>query len=248
MNFQSEEYEIASSLETDLLLVDLPMDLIRAQIRDQINEPLQNNVNYIENVLDFIETFHAQNDGDDDAARTVNNFTVDFFAFIIEEIDTKFDLGINTEAFEMYQYKEVGAALYTFLILQYRRNITKFIQRFIIKNKKMLVDNFDGQIKKKDVTTIAVKKKVKNKDDALIVSNLPTVINSIMNMDIDALTFLKYVGADENHEASMMRNLILEGIMMGNFTRAYMDTIRVDYDQVLDEIQTEVKLKLIKKF
>ena len=247
MNFQSDDYEISSELDTDILLVDLPMNLIREQIRDQINEPLLTNVNYIENVIDIIRTLRTQYEEDPETLATINNFTVDFFSFLINEIDGKFDMGLVTEGFDIDQYIQVGSSLYTFLILQYQKNVTRFIYRFIVKNKKMLVESFEGQTKKKDVTTIAVKKKIKNKDDALIVSNLPSVINYIMNLEIDAMSFLKYIGGDSVYEGAVIKNLIQDGLMIGNFTQAYLNTIRVDYDQVLDDIQTEVKLKLTKK-
>ncbi|MMZ42317.1 hypothetical protein D1872_38380 [compost metagenome] len=247
MQFQSDDYELASDIDTDLMLLDLPMSAIQENIRYQIQNPLTTQVNYIDNVADLIVQTRQVHNDDPDALNTINNFAQSFFEFIIDEIDQKFDLGITTDSFETDDFIRVGSALYQFLILRYQKNITKFIFKFILKNKKLLVETFDQQMKKKDVTTIVTKKKVKNKDDALLIANLPSVISHIINLDIDAHNFIQYVSNNELYDANIMRDLIDTGVMIGNFTQAYLNVIQVDYEGILDEIQTDVKLKLIKK-
>jgi hypothetical protein len=247
MQFQSDDYELASDIDTDLMLLDLPMSAIQENIRYQIQNPLTTQVNYIDNVADLIVQTRQVHKDDPDALNTINNFAQSFFEFIINEIDQKFDLGITTESFETDDFIRVGSAIYQFLILRYQKNITKFIFKFILKNKKLLVETFDQQMKKKDVTTIVTKKKVKNKDDALLIANLPSVISHIINLDIDAHNFIQYVSNNELYDANIMRDLIDTGVMIGNFTQAYLNVIQVDYEGILDEIQTDVKLKLIKK-
>lgn len=247
MNNFSEDYELASSIETELLLVDLPMDVIKESIRYQIQNPLSTRVNYVDAVNDIFRELRTQYAEDPEVLSTVNSYISDFYSFIIHETDQKFDLGIDTETFETADYLQVGTAVYNFIILRYQKNITKFIQRYIAKNKKALVEHFDRETKKKDVTTIATKKKVKNKDDALIISNLPSVINYIINIEVEPAIFISYASNDELYEASILQDLIRTGRMLGNFTEKYLDHIREGYD-VLDDIQTDVKMKLMKKF
>lgn len=247
MQFTDDTYEVVANIETDLLLVDMPLDLIKEQIRHQINNPLGVTTNYIESMVNFIEELLEAKADDEEALSSVHSFVADFFGYVINEINARFEVSVDTDQFQPNDYMVVGTALYNFLILRYKKNVSKFIQRFILKNKKLLVENFDGHVKKKDVTTIAVKKKIKNKDDILILSSLPKVVKYIMSLEIDALDFLKYASNDENYDANIIRDLIHSGNIIGNFTGPYLGLIVSDYDTVLDEIQVEVKMKLMKK-
>lgn len=247
MFYNEEEYELSSSTEIDMLLVDLPLDLIKENLRSQINDPLTTNVNYVESVIDKLRELNAVYGENPDAVQNINKLTVDFFSFIIEKIDERFSLGIEVDYDNIQETIETGIVLYNFLILRYKKNVTKFLYKFISKNKKKLVEEFDKYAKKKDVTTITLKKKIKNKDDVLIISNLPIIINYIMNLDIEPLDFLKYSCNDEYYEGSYIKNFINAGKLVGDFIEDYLDIIQKDYDYVLDEIQTEIKLKLLNK-
>jgi hypothetical protein len=243
-----EEYELLSDTETDILITDFPVDLIKENLRYQINNPLSTDVNYIENVIDRYRILRETFADNEDARVALNATTIDFFNYVIKEIDSKFDLSINIDMFDNIEDSmNTGTALYQFLILRYRNNVTKFIHKYITKNKKFLVEQFDDEPRKKDVTSVAVKKKIKNKDDALILSNLPKIINYIMTLDTEALDFLKYVASDDNYDVSLIRRLILEGNLLGEFVKDYLNIIVVEYDHIMDEIQTEVKTKLMNR-
>jgi hypothetical protein len=247
INFNEEEYDLSSSTDIDMLLIDLPLDLLKENLKSQINDPLSTDVNYIESVIDKIREMQNAYGDIDDARQNINTLIINFFSFIIEEIDNKYGLMMSMDYNNVEETMETGIVLYYFLILRYRKNVTKFLYRFILKNKKKMVEEFEGQYKKKDVTTISLKKKIKNKDDILIISSLPNIIKYIMNLDIEPLEFLKYASNDEYYEGNYITDMINEGILMGDFTENYLDIIREDYDYVLDEIQTDIKLKLMNK-
>jgi len=248
MIYREEDYDLLSNTEIDMLLVDLPFELIKENLRYQINNPLSSNVNYVESVIEKFMVLRDTYSENEDAIANINTMVMNFFGFLIEEIDRKFGLSINRELLDDPESCiKVGSALYNFLILRYKKNITKFIYKFIIKNKKMLVEEFESSYKRKDVTSIAIKKKIKNKDDILILSNLPVIIKYVMNLEVEPLDFIKYASNDENYEATIIKSLILEGQILGNFVPTYLDIIVNDYNDILDEIQTDVKLKLIKK-
>lgn len=247
MMFPNDEYELASNTEIDILLVDLPFDLIKENLRYQINNPLSSNVNYVESLVEKFLVIRENYAENEDAIQGIENMITNFFGFLIEEIDKKFNLSITTELDEPETYIKVGTSLYNFLILRYKKNITKFIFKFIMKNKKLLVEEFEPSYKKKDVTSIAIKKKIKNKDDILILSNLPSIIKYIMSLEMEPLEFIRYASNDENYEANYIKSLILEGKIIGNFIPTYLEVIINDYNDVMDEIQTDVKMKLIKK-
>ena len=240
-----EEYELCSDTEIDLLIADLPIDLLKEQIKAQINNPLYTNVNYIETVVDKFRLLSDEYGDNEDAMKNINNFINDFFLFIINNIDERFGLDINVDESCPQEVMETGLVLYNFLILRYKKNITRFLYKFIMKNKKRLVEEFESN-KKKDVTSISLKKKIKNKDDVLILSNLPYIINHILDLEIEPLDFLEYSSSKNLYEGLYIITLIEEGNLIGNFVEKYLEVIKQERD-VLDEVLADVKLKILKK-
>jgi len=245
--YDNDIYELTSDLEIDTLLSDLPFDLIRENVKEQINDPLWSNVNYINVILEKRDLLRKQYDNNSDALKSIDNQIYDFFRFIITEINDKFDLGIDVDDFETEEAIEYGEIFYNFFILRYKKNISKFITKFIVKNKKVFVEKFENVEKKRDVTQISLKKQIKNKDDLIILSNLPEVIKFIFYLDIDNLDFIKYCCRDDLYEAIKIKDLIITARLTGNFVREYMTLIKDKYDNILDEILTEVRYKIIKK-
>jgi hypothetical protein len=243
---REDEYELSSNTEIDMLLSDLPLELIKENLRQQITDPLSTNVNYVEIIEDKLREMRNMYGENDDAVTNINSLALDFFSFIINEIDTRFGIGIDIDFSDADQAAEIGTALYSFLILRYKKNVTKFLFRYIMKNKKRIVEDF-GASKRKDVTTNSLKKKIKNKDDVLIISNLPDITSFIMNMEIDTSDFIKYSCGEGYYEGMVLRNLIDSGQLVGEFVEEYFSLIQNNYDFVLDEIQTDVKLKIMNK-
>lgn len=242
-----EEYELTSNMEIDMLLVDLPMELIQESIRYQINNPLSTNVNYVETIVDKVRVLKEQYDGNEEALFNINKIIQDFFGFLIEEISKRFNISLHLNETEIDELMEIGIVMYDFLIIRYKKNITKFIYKFIVKNKKVLVVEFGKQGKRKDVTTNSLKKKTKNKDDVLILSNLPSIIKYTINLELDATEFIDYACNDENYEGNYLKNLFLSTQMVGNFVQPYLELLEDEGEYVLDEVQTDVRMKLLKK-
>lgn len=247
MYLDSDNYEISSDLELDSLLSDLPIEVIKESIKEQVADPLSTNINYVNTIVEKCGVLRREFEENEDALKQINDLLEDFFRFLITEIDTKFDLTLDVSDDAVDTLVSIGEILYSFLILRYKKNISKFIYKFIIKNKKFLVEQFEKQSKKKDVTSISLKKQIKNKDDILLISNLPNVIKYIMNLYIEPLDFLKYACDDEYYEGSILKQMILSGKLVGNFVTEYLNLIVYDNDDILDEVQTDVKLKLLKK-
>lgn len=247
MFLTDDEYSLTSTTELDMLLLDLPLELIKEQLRYQIQDPLSTTVNYVDNVLEKFKYLLNEYRDDEDHVKSINSLITEVFGFLINEINDTYDLGIYTEYENVNETMELGVVLYSFFILRYQKNITRFVYKYIIKNKKALVEEFSHLQKKKDVTTISMKKKIKNKDDILILSNLPTIVNHIISLELDSEDFLQYVSDEEYYEGTFITNLINQGRMVGNFVPDYLNTIVDRHDIVLDQIQTDVKMKVLKK-
>lgn len=245
--FDKDQYDLSSDTEVDMILNDLPLELMKENVRYQIQDPLQTNINYLEIIIDKIEVLKEQYGENEDALTNINNLIMDFFGFIIDEIDEKYDLGIDADNENAEEVMEIGKNLYFFFILAYRRNINNFLYDYILSNKKFLLKEFESDQKKKDVTTVTLKRKIKNKDDVTIISNLPSIIKYIMDLEIDPEDFIDYAGQGD-YSASYIKNMIQQGSMTGDFVSDYIDFIRQSYDTILDEIQTDIKYNLLSKW
>lgn len=241
----NDEYELSTDLEIDTLLADLPLDLIKENIKEQINDPLSTSIDYVNVITEKCDLIKEQFE-DPEIHQTIKNNLRNFFQFVLDELEKRFGFILDLDD-EEDEIIALGEAMYNFFILRYRKNISRFIYKFIIKNKKSLADHFESIGKRKDVTSISLKKQIKNKDDILIISNLPNVIKYILSLEVEPLDFLKYAADDEIYEATMIKKFITEGKIAGNFVNDYLNLIKDEYDEILDEIQTDVKLKIIKK-
>lgn len=247
MFFDDEAYELSSDLEIDSLLADLPFNLVKESINEQIEDPLSTSIDYVNTIVEKCDILKEDFEDNQEAIDEINSSLGDFFNYIIKQMSDTFDFTIDAEDEDISSLVAMGEALYNFLVLKYKKNITRFIYKYIIKNKKILVEQFSKLAKSKDVTSISLKKQIKNKDDVLILSNLPNVIKHIIHLDIEPIDFLKYACDDEYYEGTIIKQMLLNGKIVGNFITNYFDPITDSHNDILDEIQTEVKLKLMKK-
>ena len=69
----------------------------------------------------------------------------------------------------------------------------------------------------------------------------------IIGLDIDSLEFINLSSSIDNYEASVIRELIESGKLVGDFYNSYMRLCVDSHDYIIDELQTEIRIKIIKK-
>lgn len=243
----NEDYEILNTIDLDMLLSDLPIDLIKENIRYQVDNPLDVASDYSTIVIDKCSTILKEYSQIEDIKNEIEQTMDEFYRFIINLIDQRFNLDINYEDMNTHDIIKFGHILYKFFILRYRKNVSRFIYKFIVKNKKKLAANYTNDDKRKDVVTVVLKKKTKNKDEVRILSNLPLVIKDILSLEHQPEEFMEMCCSNDLYEAEVIKELIEDFVISGNFTDSYLSVILDQYNDVLDEIQVEVKIKLMKR-
>lgn len=239
-----EDYEISNSEEIENLLTELPFDLILANIKEQIEDPMSSNVNYIDTILEKVEICKSIID-DEDSRRSMTHSLNEFMSTIITEITKRFDLGLDIESIVMYDdVVEIGTVLYEYFILRYKKNISKYITNYIKQHKDELVDYYADK-SKKDVTSLAHKKHVKDPNDLIIIANLPSIINFIVGLDISPYDFISLTARKSNYNASIIKNLITSDKMVGNFVHDYIRVGLDEHEYLFDEIQTDIKVRFL---
>ncbi len=249
MFYNLEEYEDAvTEIEVATLLADLDIDLIQTNIGEQINN-LDNNINYLESIEDKYKLILEEFSDDIDSCIVAKNKIIMIYEFIINEIQESFDIDIDYQNMNFEQLSQAAGSLYNFLVIKARKNITKFYYKYIVANKKSLVQEYASE-KRKDVTTSTIKKLTKNKDDIIILSKCPSIMSMLTNnIDFSTELFLDIaVGTEFN--GIYVKDLIENDKVFGDIFYKYESMIRDDldlYDDIYGRVYTKLYNKLIKK-
>lgn len=245
--FDSDNYELATSIETETLLADLPFNLIKESIKEQIKDPVTSRTNYIDVIVDKCMVYKEQFSTDEDLIREIDENLSDFFVFIMTEINNKFDLGLDIDEIAGYSnIVEIGSALYKYFIIRYRKNITKFFTKFIFQNKKRFLEFYNNK-GEKDVSTLAYKKQLKNSEDLCIIVHLPDIIKYIISLDVDPMEFINLTAKEDNYEAYIVRGLIKSNKLIGSFVTPYINLCVDSHDYLIDSLQTDIRMKILDK-
>ncbi len=246
--YDSDNYELVTSEEIDNLVAELPFDLLKENILEQIDDPVANHVNYMETIITKCKIFKEQFSDDPDVVRQVDDSLYEFISFIINKINDRFDLGIDLNAGFTYDDMIVyGSAIYSYFILRYKKNITKFVINYINTHESNLIEYY-GDKNKKDVSTLVYKKQIKRPEMLPIITNLQSIINFIIGLDIEPIEFVELSMNGSNYEANVVKRLIDNNIITGDFVRMYVDICIDDHEYIVDDIYTKIKTKLIKNY
>lgn len=248
MYINDENFELVSDFETDMLISEMPIELIKENIADQIRLPLSTRTNFISVLEDSYKMIDNLTEGNPDEREKLLNSIRDFFVFTLTTMDEVYGLDIDIDLIDSDdELINKTTSIYNFLILRYKKNMYEFLYTFIKKNRKYIIEQFQDVAKKKDITSIALKKQIKNKDVILLISNLSTIIKYILSLDIEAEEFINYSCGDDYYEGIVVLNMVQSGEISGKFVDTYTSFIIDEYDSVLDEIQNEVKIKILNK-
>lgn len=239
-----DDYEISNTEEIEIILTELPFDLILENIREQIQDPMTSSVNYINNILEKAEI--CRNTVlDEDSLRSLDHSINEFMTTIVREITDRFDLGLDIEGIIMSgDIVEIATVMYKYFILRYKKNISKFITNYIKNHKNELSEYYSDKVKK-DVTSLAYKKNIKDPNDLTIISNLPSIINFIIGLNISPYEFVDLTARKSNYNASIIKNFILNNMLVGDFVHDYISIGLDEHEYLFDEIQSDIKVRLI---
>lgn len=244
MIYSLEEHSVTNSVEIESVLSELSFDLIKENIREQIHN-LDSNIDYIGPIEDRYKVIQEEYADDEDVMRTASDTMHTLYEFVLEEIADSFDIDINMQAISIADLPHTAYSLYNFLVLKARKNITKFYTKYIMKNKKILIEPYLTE-KRKDILSAVLKKQTKNKDDIIALSKCPSIFKSIVfNMDFDSDVLMKFV-VDSEYHGLTVKTLIHSDIVIGNVMDKYSIMIR-DNSDLYDDVYGRVYNKLVKK-
>lgn len=235
---REDEQYVVSDTEIDMVLLDIPLDLMKENIRAQIND-IHIDVNYMEIISDKIDYLKKLYGDDPETNSKINDLIMDISTYVIAEICERFDFTYSLDLHPDETF-ELARAMYYCLILNYSKNIRKYLKNYILTHKKEISERYNA--KKKDVTTNNVKKKVKAREMVIIISNLPLVVRDIIELSPDVEDFFD---ALSYHEAEIVNDHFYSMELGGNLS-TYFSILTDEYSHIIDYITDDLREKLIK--
>lgn len=240
----NDEYE-PTELEDELFLSDIPLEIMKSSIRAQFSEPLENRKrDYIQSFITKYE-FSKSNSYEDDL-NNVEMLHDDFINFITKLFDETLDVSfVNLEDMDDDDKHELLHLTYRFFIKNIKKNFITIIINYLNLHKEELTDELP---RKKDVTTLHFKQEISNDTDVIILSNLNTVIDTILEVVRTYTTddFMDLCrGDDACLETEFVRSKLKNFIITGNFIAKYIDMLD---DSFKVEIESKLRNKILKKY
>jgi len=138
-----------NGFDIERILGDLPLDIIKENIKSQIDDPLTFMTNHCDQVYETLDEAMDELGHIDEYRYEINEIRDDFNSFLVTELDTRFSLGIDLDNLQTYEMEEIGKYSYEFFVVDLKRNITNFLMNYICLNKSYLASLFTDEYKRK---------------------------------------------------------------------------------------------------
>lgn len=252
MSIFEDEYDIDNDELMELPeLRSLHAELINEEIAEQVEDPFQNKVNFLDDYFDEYDDLMEQYDENPDMVNKLVSDATEFCNEVLKLIDEKYGLDIDEEQvsdFGIDKLKAVTYSLYDFFVINYTKNLKKFFVKYIIKNKEEICNVLADARDRADVTTTSFKQKLNSEDIAVILSNLRTVIEYVNSLDLEPLEMMDIYNP-ERYDVYQINELISEGILNGDFVSKFFEPIIYqDTSEDYIEIFSSIEGSLLKKF
>ena len=241
-------------LDRELVLVpeikNVHRELIKESILLQISEAFSSSADYVETFNEQIEsTLEEQGVDIETCSGSVRSACLDFYCEVMNAISDEFslDCDLDTIRDKGFDYcKNACEAMYSFFIIRRKKNIKNMYVGFILKNMKNIVSEYEAYKKKKDVTTVSIKKKVPDSNMALILSNIDQIIGHVSSLDLDMLDMIKYLNMDK-FDNEVINELMELSLINSAYQSIYFEPMQKSYqDEAYDEISVSIQKSLSK--
>lgn len=228
-------------------LEELSHDLIEEFIDAQIEKPYEFRSNFVENFTEEYEKLVALNNDDSDVLASLRDDAREFYEELVRKINSKFDLDIDLDVIEELDFhgvQNVAEALYEFFIVNYIKNISKYLSNMIINNRKDISDELSSKTPSTDVSTLGQIEKLGDNEFAIIMANINDTVAIARSMEITTLDFIELFNQDYFDVAVIkhcIENHVINGDFVESFTRYLSDeTQDYVYDNVVSTIQQRI--------
>lgn len=232
-------------------LKDLHYELINENIKDQIEDPTESHVNFIDQYFLSVESELNENEENIELVQNLKADIVKFCTEVILLIDEKYDLNIDREAIEdlnIEKLKSLTYSLYEFFVIKYLKNLKKFYIKYIMTHLDELSDLFSDNPEPNDVVFYSFKEKLKDPRAVIILVNLDKVIEYINTLDINGMDLIGYYNP-ERYDVYIISEAMQDLILSETFVPSFIEPMNDKYDEsVFIKVKLSVESSLLKKF
>lgn len=236
--------EMINIFDVERILGDLPIDIIKENLKTQIEDPLVFGSNQCDQVYDTLDEAMNEFGHIEEYREEIYELRDDFNCFLAVELDKRFDLGIDLDNLQDYELESVARNCYNFFILDLKDSLTRFVSNYILVNKTSLSELFNDEYKRKDVTTTNMKRLTKNREDILILSNIISVIYHVLDLDHDPEDFMELAVEPGEYSGECIREFVHSFKIANNFVYTLMNEVKYIHNDIIDEIASEISVNM----
>ena len=233
-----------NGFDIERILGDLPIDIIKENIKSQIDDPLTFMTNHCDQVYETLDEAMDEIGHIDEYREELYELRNDFNLFLVSELDARFGLGIDIDNLQFHEAEELGKNVYEFFVVDLKENMVNFLLNYIYTNKSYLSELFNEEYKRKDVTTNNMKKITKNKDDVVILSNIISVIYHILNIELEPEEFMELAIEPGEYVGECVSDYVRTFKIANNFVYSLFNEIKYTHNDLIDEFASEICLTL----
>lgn len=241
--FRGLEFE-PQELEDEVLLSEIPLNLLMTSIESQFKEPLQyHKQDYVQSFITKYIVTKDQVDDEDEREELMKLYN-QFLLFISKLFKEKLSIGF-TELEDSGENDQLELIHYTYryFITNIKRNFSTFILNYIKEHKKTLAEALP---EKKDVTTHSLKNVIEDKDELTIIASLGDCIENILNSDISVEEFLCLSRSDKSDlENDFVDDKYDSYEITGNFVKSYIGLLDEEFRT---NIECKVRNKMLNRY
>lgn len=234
-----------NDFDVERILGDLPIEVIKENILTQIDDPLLYSSDYADDVYSTFANAKEELDHIDVYREDIEEEYDKFSLFLLTNVSNRFNLGIDVGLLDTSQLTIMAYDCYVFFIVNLKENLENFLYNYIVSNREELSRMFDSEFKRKDVTTINMKKTCTSKEDILILANLVDVINYVLNIDFDASEFIDLCIEPGEELGENIKQRVDTFEIPGNFVPIIIDELRINHNDLIDEFASYIRLNII---
>ena len=235
-----DEFILTSSLK------DLSDELLEECIKSQIENPFTSKVDFLEQFYEEYENETSDLDKSSQEYLDNNSLAWSFYHKIFDLINDKFGLEANQDTIDglnLDGIRNIAEGFYTFFILNYEKNITTYLIRYIKENQDLFIQSIKERddFQEDNVTYASLAKKLSNPDYAILFSNINSIVITIGTSVVTPEDFIKYFNPDRFDVAIVkhcINNFIITGDFVLNFLGVLFNRVQNDaYDEIVGDIQ-----------
>lgn len=229
-------------------LSEVPVSLIESSLEEQFLEPLEyRKKDYI---AEYLKKYEDQKENDilEDEYQTADEEHYEFISFVKDIFEKFLDVSFVDIDDKPYEYQhEIIHNTYQYFIKNIKKNFVNIVCNEIKENASDYISRIDSP--RKDVTYLTFKQEIDNEDDAILLSNLSTIISYVVDNIRDNYTVNKFFNMADYGEADFIRSYVIDAYnnfnLTGNFVPRYCEMVDTDF---LIEIESKVRNFVLKKY